>query len=224
MDAPTAYLSTPTVRQSDTPLPADVGVVSEFPHFLQTTAVPQRHPDRLGWSMSSISHRAARTGRAALARKRPLLDDLITVLGEMYSGRRGAGGWAGAMRRSEIVALHAGDLTHRYGQWTATIGWSKTDQAGHGMLKALPVGANVLTCLPCAIVRWMHCVTAFDTGGRTGLIRLVSTAATPARHVCDRQPAWQARPDRAGVPSDGAPEMVGAVPCQRLWCARVFSL
>lgn len=230
-----------------TALPAEVEVVGEFLHFLETTAVPQRHPDRIGWSVSAISqalaairfthrralaipapttavpqpiplwdhpqlddlmrsirHRAARQGRATPARKRPLLlDDLITVLSEMYASadtwrrrlyaRRDAAvlllGWAGAMRRSEIVALQAGDLTRRYGQWTAAIGRSKTDQAGAGMLKALPVGEHVLTCPPCAVVRWMNCVTASDTAGRTGLIRLLSGDDTPTRHVCDRQPS-----------------------------------
>lgn len=231
-----------------TALPAEVEVVSEFLHLLETTAVPQRHPDRVGWSVSSISqalaairfthqralaipaptatapqpiplwdhpqlddlmrsirHRAARSGRTALARKRPLLlDELTTVLTESYASadtwrrqlytRRDAAvlllGWAGAMRRSEIVALRAGDITRRYGHWTATLGRSKTDQAGAGMLKALPVGKQVLTCPPCAVVRWMQCVTASDTTGRTGLIRLLSGTDTPTRHVCDRQPAW----------------------------------
>lgn len=99
-------------------------------------------------------------------------------------------GWAGAMRRSEIVALHAGDITRRYGHWTASVGRSKTDQTGLGMLKALPTGEKVLTCPPCAVVRWMDCVTASDTAGRTGLIRLLSGDVTPSRHVCDHQPAW----------------------------------
>ena len=222
-------------------------MVGEFLHLLETSAVPQRHPDRVGWSVSSISqalaairfthqralaipaptpevpqpiplwdhpqlddlmrsirHRAARQGRAAPARKRPiLLEELTTVLTEMYAGadtwrrrlyaRRDAAillvGWAGAMRRSEIVALHAGDITRRYGHWTATVGRSKTDQAGTGMLKALPVGEKVLTCPPCALVRWMDCVTTSDTAGRTGLIRLLTGEDTPTRHVCDRQPA-----------------------------------
>ncbi|UZF59338.1 tyrosine-type recombinase/integrase (plasmid) [Gordonia polyisoprenivorans] len=231
-----------------TALPAEVEVVGEFLHFLETTAVPQRHPDRVGWSVSSISqalaairfthqralaipaptaavprpiplwdhpqlddlmrsirHRAARSGRAAPARKRPLLlEELTTVLTESYASadtwrrrlyaRRDAAvlllGWAGAMRRSEIVALHAGDLTRRYGHWTAALARSKTDQAGHGMLKALPVGEKVLTCPPCAVVRWLDSVTASDTTGRTGLIRLLSGDDTPTRHVCDRQPTW----------------------------------
>jgi integrase len=252
-----------------TALPADVEVVGEFLHLLETSAVPQRHPDRVGWSVSSISqalaairfthqralaipaptpsvpqpiplwdhpqlddlmrsirHRAARQGRAAPARKRPLLlEDLTTVLAEMYAGadtwrrrlyaRRDAAvllvGWAGAMRRSEIVALHAGDITRRYCHWTATVGRSKTDQTGQGMLKALPVGEKVLTCPPCALVRWMDCVTTSDARGRTGLIRLLSGEDTPTLHVCDHQPAWSGpgfpvfgRILRSGVIGDGS--------------------
>lgn len=234
------------------PLPADVDVVCEYLTMLETTATPQRHPDRQGLSpsainqtlaaikfvhhkllavpeataaspvpiplwthpqldtmMQAIRRRAVRNGRRPSPKRPLLLDELTTILQEteatadtwrrrLYARRDCAAlllGWAGGMRRSEVVALRACDVTRRYGKWTATVSRSKTDQLGVGTIKALPVGQHVVTCAPCAVVRWMECITVFDAQGRVGLIRLLSGGANRAGHVCDRQPAWAASSD-----------------------------
>lgn len=163
------------------------------------------HP-QLDDMMQSIRHRAAREGKAKPTQKRPiLLDELTTLLSEaddsadtwrlrLYARRDTAVlllGWAGAMRREEVASLRVRDVTRAYGLWTASIPRSKADQTGKGLIKALPTGQNLITCTPCAVIRWMECVTTYDERGRYGLIRLLSSGKQQRWHVCDRQPTWQ---------------------------------
>ena len=93
-------------------------------------------------------------------------------------------GWAGAMRRSEIVALRMGDVRRTRDGWIITVRTSKTDQDGAGFKKALPVGEHLDTCGPCAYLRWLDCHRAYDRLGRAGLIRLLAADRPHEHHVC----------------------------------------
>lgn len=100
-------------------------------------------------------------------------------------------GWSGAARRSEIMALQVGDIRQTIGReekgrWVVDVAKSKTDQAGDGQLKALPTGEHLLTCGPCAYVRWAACLEAFEQDGRAGLIRMLATPDRHMRHVCTK--------------------------------------
>ena len=53
-------------------------------------------------------------------------------------------GWAGAFRRSELVALDVADVDTRGGKMTIAIRRSKTDQSGEGNYKVLPAMADSL--------------------------------------------------------------------------------
>lgn len=76
-------------------------------------------------------------------------------------------GFGAALRRSEAAALdvadtwldpHAVDPQGRPGAEMALmvrLRHSKTDQEGAGMLRAIPRGEHVLTCAPCAWIRWI---------------------------------------------------------------------
>ena len=66
-------------------------------------------------------------------------------------------GWAGALRRSELVALRAEDVKLRRGKgYTLRIGRSKTDQEAEGQHKAIPYGAHAESCPVLALRTWMQ--------------------------------------------------------------------
>ena len=107
-------------------------------------------------------------------------------------------GWAGALRRSELVALNVSDVRlHREDGLHITLRRSKTDQEAAGRVVPIPFGRKPATCAPCAWVRWTALLAAFDgndggPGGRVGLLRaLRSATGTPDNaHACrgDRLP------------------------------------
>lgn len=66
-------------------------------------------------------------------------------------------GWAGALRRSEIVALCVEDIEFIAGEGiNIYIRYSKTDQAGEGLVKGLPHGAHAETCPVLALRTWLQ--------------------------------------------------------------------
>ncbi|OOL27079.1 integrase, partial [Rhodococcus rhodochrous] len=94
-------------------------------------------------------------------------------------------GFAGAFRRSELVALTCGDISlHRLDGLHIKLRKSKTDQEGRGTVRALPFTPSHTSCPPCAWMRWAQVVAAFDTGGRPAVIRLLRSAEPLAAHVC----------------------------------------
>lgn len=103
-------------------------------------------------------------------------------------------GFAGAYRRSELSDLQCGDVTlHRLDGLHIRMRKSKTDQEGRGAVKALPYTDSHETCPPCAYVRWIQVVAAYDTGGRPSVIRLLRKREPFTDHVC-----------RGGVPHTAA--------------------
>lgn len=64
-------------------------------------------------------------------------------------------GFAGAFRRSELVALDVADLTERPDGLLVTIQRSKRDQEGRGDTKAIPYGSDPETCPVRAIQAWL---------------------------------------------------------------------
>jgi integrase len=123
-------------------------------------------------------------------RMRPLLlGDIHTLLAQMewstwpgglLAARDGfvaLAGFAGALRRSELAALTAGDLTwHPADGLHLRIRTSKTDQDSVGITIVLPYGRHAGTCPPCAGLRWLQLLHA-ATHGRQALMRAV--LATP---------------------------------------------
>ena len=99
---------------------------------------------------------------SAQTQKAPLLiDDLREVLErlpETIIGRRDAAllllGFAGAFRRSELVALEVSDIGEAPQGIIVTLRRSKTDQEGKGYTLAIPFGRQELTCPVRAVRRW----------------------------------------------------------------------
>jgi integrase len=65
-------------------------------------------------------------------------------------------GYAGAFRRSELVALTVDDLSYVADGVTITIRRSKTDQDGAGQIVGIPHGHHEETCPVLALQRWLE--------------------------------------------------------------------
>ena len=66
-------------------------------------------------------------------------------------------GWAGALRRSEIVALTTDDAEFIAGEGlNLYIRKSKSDQEGYGLVKGIPYGDHVDTCPVTALRTWLQ--------------------------------------------------------------------
>ena len=65
-------------------------------------------------------------------------------------------GFAGALRRSEIVALEAENLQEVDEGLVVTVAKSKTDQEGAGRPIGIPYGSNLLTCPVRSLDAWMQ--------------------------------------------------------------------
>lgn len=65
-------------------------------------------------------------------------------------------GWAGALRRSELVGLTTEDVEFVSGQGlNVFVRQSKTDQEGEGLIKGIPYGDHVETCPVTALRMWL---------------------------------------------------------------------
>ena len=94
-------------------------------------------------------------------------------------------GFAGAHRRSELVALRVQDVTvHPADGLHIRMVSSKTDQEARGVVRALPFGRGPATCPPCALIRWRRLLLAFDDGGRRAALNQVHRRGLTAEHCC----------------------------------------
>lgn len=64
-------------------------------------------------------------------------------------------GWAGALRRSELVGLNSEDVSKTRDGLILHLNRSKTDQNGEGQDVALPYGSNPLTCPVRSLEDWL---------------------------------------------------------------------
>lgn len=163
-------------------------------HAVEGHMPPGKHPD-VQRTLSGIRRLHARSPK----RVSPLLlTDLRKVLTAIDFQSYPAGiighrdnaillmGFAGAFRRSELCDINIGDVTvHGEDGLHVRLFVTKTDQEGKGFVKALPYGANPITCAPCAFVRWVRVLEAFDTGRPAVMKALRETEINV--HVC-REP------------------------------------
>lgn len=89
-----------------------------------------------------------------------ILRSLIATLPDSTIGRRDRAllliGFAGAFRRSELVALDLEDVVVTSEGLVVTIRRSKTDQEGEGRKVGLPYGAHMATCPVRALQAWLQ--------------------------------------------------------------------
>ncbi|WP_157127022.1 site-specific integrase [Rhodococcus sp. p52] len=151
-------------------------------------------------TLSGIRRDYAAAGQRPRSPRAPLLTaDIVTIVDtararcegwadEVLERRDSAiflVGFAGAFRRSELVALTCSDVSlHRLDGVHIKLRKTKTDQEGRGTVRALPFTHSHTSCPPCAWLRWAQVVAASDTGGRPAVIRLLRTAEPFEAHVC----------------------------------------
>jgi integrase len=105
-----------------------------------------------------------RTMGTALAHKAPALTDdiraMVDATGAGLIGLRDRSlillGFAGAFRRSELVALDVEDCTFGKDGLTVTLRRSKTDQQGTGRKIGIPYGSNPETCPVRNLQAWIE--------------------------------------------------------------------
>ena len=106
-------------------------------------------------------------------------------------------GFAGALRRSELVSLHVEDVAIVAGGLRLRIRRSKTDQAGQGAEIGLPRGRHVETCPVRAFEAW-QAVAKRKAGP---LFRRISTGGRHRRHrAASRRRAAHPGPSRRAWP------------------------
>ncbi|MBL8921736.1 MAG: site-specific integrase [Myxococcaceae bacterium] len=91
------------------------------------------------------------------------LRELLSILPASLIGIRDRAllviGFAGALRRSELVGLNAEDLQFESDGLKVTLRRSKTDQEGHGRVVGVPPGAHPETCPVRAMRAWLDAAT-----------------------------------------------------------------
>jgi integrase len=102
-------------------------------------------------------------GTAPVQKAPALTADVRSMIDATDSGLIGARdralillGFAGAFRRSELVALDVGDLEFTRDGLTVNLRRSKTDQEGQGRKVGIPYGSNPDTCPVRTVQAWME--------------------------------------------------------------------
>lgn len=192
-----------------TALPASGDMVACFVADLAKAAKPATIDARL--AAISAAHRAAgydsptkaeavrlvrrgvrRTLGTAQRQVRPItvpeLRRMVEGLGPDSAGCRDRAllllGFAGALRRSELVGLDVADLTEGPDGLTVLLRRSKTDQEGAGRTVGVPYGTNPVTCPVTAWRAWLEisgieegpAFRSVDRHGRIGATRLTAQA------------------------------------------------
>jgi site-specific recombinase XerD len=124
-----------------------------------------------------------------------LLRRVVDALAHDVAGHRDRAllviGFAGALRRSELVALDVTDVDERHEGLVIRVRRSKTDQEGAGRQVGLPYGSNPGTCPVRCLRTWVD-VAGISSGplfrpitryGKVGLGRL---SAAPANRIVQR--------------------------------------
>ena len=129
-----------------------------FRHRQQGFEAPTVHPG-LRETMKGIrkAHGTRRDGKPALS-----IDDIRAIantLPETMAGKRDRAlillGFAGAFRRSELVALNVADVVPVAEGLEVTVKRSKTDQDGQGSEVGIARGAALATCPVRAVEEWL---------------------------------------------------------------------
>jgi integrase len=192
-----------------TPLPASGEAVAYFVADLAQAAKPATIDARL--AAISAAHRAAgydsptkaeavrlvrrgvrRTLGTAQRQVRPVtvpdLREMVKGLGTGPAGCRDRAllllGFAGALRRSELVGLDVPDVTEGTDGLTVRLRRSKTDQEGAGRTVGIPFGSNPATCPVRAWRAWLElsgitegsAFRSVDRHGHIGATRLTGQA------------------------------------------------
>lgn len=163
-------------------------------HISEGHPSPVRHP-----SVEALMRGLRRQQGSRPRQMRPLLlDDIRSIVSAIdcstwpagLAGIRDTfiilGGFASAMRRSEMAAMRQMDIRQEPKTGLLVhIPWSKGDQEARGARIVMPHGQSPQTCPVCAHLRWRHAVEAASTS-RAAVMRVV--LSTPdwedREHIC----------------------------------------
>jgi len=151
------YLVSLTKTHKPSTIQRRISAISQA-HQTAGYETPTRHAAvKAVWSGIRRTHGTAQTGKAPA-----LTDDvrsMVAALGSDLAGVRDRAllllGFAGAFRRSELVALDLADVSFTPQGLVATIRRSKTDQEGEGRQVGIPRGQHAATCPVRAVQSWM---------------------------------------------------------------------
>lgn len=108
-------------------------------------------------------------GEAQRSKKPLLIDDLRKMVDELPKTLQGSRdrallllGFAGGLRRHELVALDVEDLEEVDEGLVVHLRRSKTDQTGKGMKKGIPHGKAAKTCPVRAVITWLREAEIYD--------------------------------------------------------------
>lgn len=127
-------------------------------HKAQGVAVPTKGAVAFVWQGTKRVKGTAQEGKAP-ARTDEIRRMVATCEDDMLGARDRALlllGFAGAFRRSELVALDVEDLEFGSAGLTVTIRRSKTDQEGAGQRVGIPYGSNPETCPVRNVQAWLE--------------------------------------------------------------------
>ena len=152
--------------------------------------LPTRAPEvKAVWSGIRRVHGVA--PRKVRAARTKIINALVAPLGDRVIDIRDRAllltGFAGALRRSELVGLDAGDITEDDYGLVLVLRRSKTDQEGETKTLGLPYGSNTATC-PVRAWRAWRAAAGIDSGPAfRGITRhgRISTTRLSDRAVAD---------------------------------------
>jgi integrase len=123
-------------------------------------------------------------GEAQRGKKPLLVDDLRKIMDALPGTPHGSRdrallllGFAGGLRRHELVALDVEDLEEVDEGLVVHLRRSKTDQTGKGLKKGIPYGKALKTCPVRAVVMWLRDAEIYDGP----VFRPLSKHGTPRR-------------------------------------------
>lgn len=148
-----------------------------------------RHP-AIRDVMTGIRRQKAKDGVTTTKKQAAVSDDIRAMVATLPASTLGVRdrallllGFAGAFRRSELVALDVGDIVPRKEGLAVTIRRSKTDQEGEGRQVAICYGSDPACCPVRAIGAWLTLIgnqgplfRGVDKGGRISADRLCDKA------------------------------------------------
>lgn len=128
-------------------------------HEVQGYDSPRKHP-AVRYALQGVARRIGDRPRQVDALSpQDILQMLNAIAGEDLRSLRNQAmlttGFAGAFRRSELVALNIEDLTATNHGYRVLIRRSKTDQTGKGREVGIPKGEYPKTCPVSALNRWI---------------------------------------------------------------------
>lgn len=128
-------------------------------------------------------------GVAQQGKKAAVTEDILAMIATLTGDLRGVRdrallliGFAGAFRRSELIALDVEDVEIRTDGLVVNIRRSKTDQGGKGRVLGIPYGSRSESCPVSAYQDWLH-ASGISSGA---LFRGVSTQGKLLTRLSDK--------------------------------------